>query len=344
MRASSSIYALAAVLGLGCDRPVSEPGPLKFPAPQTHDTGDAPIAFGLTTAQGTELDDGFGSALIAESGFVWIGAPHGAQGRVYTWTDSVLTLAIEGEGRAGSHLALTPSGPWIGAPLAGPSAGQVIRPDGTVVETGEPNAGIALSSAGGGAYGFANGWSAADGRSETLPARPAAIAEANGIIGAGMPFGPVSFTAGTGSIERLTPSDEAGFALLAVDIDGDGTSEWLLGAPGAGRVTAHRSADLGAMRTWSGAGRFGSAMAVCDLNGDGTDDLVVGAPLDGENGRIHWFPSFSEASVSLEVEWPEARGRGTALDCRNGALFIGSPGDHEVFGRVERIQRTSDPS
>jgi len=344
MRASSPIYALVVGLSLGCNRPATEPKPLQFPATQTQDTGDARTVFGFTTVEGVEVDDGFGSALIAEDGLVWIGAPHGAQGRVYQWNDSGLTLAIEREGRTGSHLARTPSGPWIAAPLAAPSTGKVIRPDGTPVETGEPAAGIALSSAGGGAYGFADGWSAADGRSQTLPARPAAIAEANGIIGAGMPFGPVAFSAESGIIERQASGDEAGFSLLAADIDGDGESEWLLGAPGAGRVTAHRSTDLVTVKAWSGGGRFGSAIAACDLDRDGVDDLIVGAPLDGESGRIHWFRSFEETPVSLELEWPKARGRGTALDCQDGALLIGSPGDHAVHGRVERVQRTSDPS
>ena len=145
MRASSFIYAVAAGLSLGCNRPVSEIGPVALPPAKTHDTGDAPPSFELAAVEGVEVDDGFGAALIAEGEIVWIGAPHGEQGRVYAWNDSILTLAIERAGRAGAHLASTPSGPWFSAPLADPLAGQVIRPDGTSVDTVEPNAGIALS-------------------------------------------------------------------------------------------------------------------------------------------------------------------------------------------------------
>lgn len=327
----------------GCERPISQMTGLEFfdpdPLISPDDTGQQVPSFSVTQIAGTTEDDGFGSAIAANLTTAWIGAPHGQPATVYQYRDGALSVAFTADGRAGSHLSLTSEGLWVGAPLTSNGAGAVLNQEGQVRFEGTSGVGIALSAAGGGTYAHQNGWSALDGRGATLPSRPTAIAEANGVIGVGLAQGAVALVIDARPLARSTPYDEAGFALAVGDVDGDGSVDWLLGAPGTGVVTAHNSADLSPIRTWAGVGRFGTSIAVCDLDQNGSDDLVVGAPLAGPTGSVHWFPSFGVESAPLVSEWPLVRGLGTALDCAGDVLYVGAPGDPTVRGAVLRIQR-----
>ncbi len=103
--------------------------------------------------------------------------------------------------------------------------------------------------------------------------------------------------------------EQFGYCLAAGDLDADGYTEIVVGAPGltdsiagthVGGVYVFRlsaldtlSADVpaGSIAEWTIAGtgnrgRFGSAVAVADLDGDGFDDLAVGAPGAGHDGAI----------------------------------------------------------
>ncbi|MGA9521055.1 MAG: VCBS repeat-containing protein, partial [Myxococcaceae bacterium] len=88
------------------------------------------------------------------------------------------------------------------------------------------------------------------------------------------------------------PSDTAqfGVALAAGDLDGNGTDELAIGAPGAditiadsGAVYLYRFDAAGPQLlrtplTNPGRGRFGSSLELADMDSDGDLDLVVGSP------------------------------------------------------------------
>ena len=343
MAAASTPWILIFTAFTGCDRPVSRVTGLEFmdptPAVPPDDTAQPPPTFSVTQIPATADDDGFGSAIAANLTSVWIGAPHGEPATVYRFDDSGLSVAFTAPGRAGSHLALTSEGLWVGAPLTGDGAGAVLDESGQVRFDGSSGVGIAVSAAAGGAYAHGSGWVSLDGRSATLPARPTAIAEANGVIGIGLAHGDVALVVDSRPMARPHPYDEAGFSLGVGDVDGDGSADWILGAPGSGSVTAHSSVDLALLRTWTGVGRFGTALAVCDLDQDGQDDLVVGAPLSGTTGKVHWFRSFGAEESPLVTTWPTVSELGTALDCTGNALYVGAPGDANTPGAVLRVQR-----
>ena len=343
MGTASTPWTLVLFAFSGCERLTSPYTGLEFldpdPPGPIDDTAQPVTSFSVTKIAGTTDDDGFGSAIAANLTTAWIGAPHGEPATVYQYKDESLSVAFTAAGRAGSHLSITLEGLWVGAPLTSDGAGAVLDQEGELRFEGLAGVGIAVSPAGGGAYAHENGWMALDGRGATLPARPTAIAEADGVIGVGIAHGDVALVVDSRPLARPAPYDEAGFALAVGDVDGDGSTDWLLGAPGSATVTAYASSDLSPIQTWTGEGRFGAALAVCDLDQDGHDDLVVGAPLAGATGSVHWFPSFGPLSTPLASTWPTVRGLGTALDCAGEVLYAGAPGDAGTQGAVLRIQR-----
>jgi hypothetical protein len=92
--------------------------------------------------------------------------------------------------------------------------------------------------------------------------------------------------------------DRFGETLAAHDLNGDGTRDLLVGAPGAaagtGRVYAYAGEVGGpllyALNGEAAGDGFGGALAVGDVNGDGLPDLVVGAPGAASGaGRVYLF-------------------------------------------------------
>jgi len=97
--------------------------------------------------------------------------------------------------------------------------------------------------------------------------------------------------------------DALGASMVMGDLNGDGVSDVVVGAPGAngtgvdngkiyiffGRANLLASLDLAKDKAdvqimgEAGGDRFGTSLAIGDLNGDGKNDLIIGAPLADSN-------------------------------------------------------------
>ncbi|GJM23197.1 MAG: hypothetical protein DHS20C15_31120 [Planctomycetota bacterium] len=109
------------------------------------------------------------------------------------------------------------------------------------------------------------------------------------------------------------PGDRFGHAITRLgDVDGDGVSDFAVGAPQAdtvgqlsGRVRVVSGADGSTVRAHHGAAfdLFGQALAsVADLNDDGVNELLVGAPFSDEaafNGGSAWLFSGADGDVLM---------------------------------------------
>jgi hypothetical protein len=302
-----------------CSRPESTSRPLTQVTRKT-------LEIVLTTLSSPEHDDGFGSALAYGRGQLWIGAPHGSEGRVYSWDGAEMTLALSGDGRLGSHLAAKDQRVWVAAPLAN----QVTDQNGMVVTGEKSGVGIALSTDG--HIAWAEGWLGPNGSEGASPGRPTSLLAAGNQLAIGMAHGTIALSVGTLQWSRPHNNDEAGFSLAAANIEG--TEIWLVGAPASNMVYALAKTDLHPMRTWTGTGRFGHALAVADLDSDGKMDLIVGAPIANSTGEVTVFSDFGPTGSTIDLDAAMLGETGTTLLAGKHRLFIGAPGGATTTGRV----------
>ncbi|HMB69616.1 MAG TPA: integrin alpha, partial [bacterium] len=135
-----------------------------------------------------------------------------------------------------------------------------------------------------------------------------------------------------------------GFSVhTAGDVNGDGYSDFLIGAPGwdnglaanAGRVFLYRGASIGIETTpvWdsqsiAALANYGHSVAAAgDVNGDGYDDVLVGAPLydngGGEEGRVYLYFGTSAQNGYLQGT-PAWTSTGAFADTHYGASVAGA--------------------
>jgi len=264
---------------------------------------------------------------------------------LFRWDGSTLQTITTGHGKLGSHLAWTNEGIWAAAPLLNSGEGGIFLGDGSSRPTSKTGTGIALTSTGGGAYAWANGWTMADGTSGNTTGRPTSIhINAEGTVGTGMARGAHYFSTEGQDLARMKVGDEAGFALASGDVNGDGSPEWLIGAPGTNTVVALDANTYQEVAHWEGAGRFGHSIAVCPNADNNTQYLLIGAPLSGTTGTVHVYTDLVEAETTRWTGRESDTLLGTTLNCRPDGFLAGAPGDAHHAGAVLSVQGFIPPS
>ena len=346
---------LALLTGAGCDRPATDPTDSAADSADTHgadsaesDTGASDTAdtvdtdSGATRWTGQSTDEGYGTAVVVAGDTVYVGAPYAsdaglAAGRVYLEGKRLLT---GGAGdRLGRSLALRDDGSLL---VGAPGVGEVRGTD-NVALLKEPGAGGCLAARGAawatGTLQGATRWTGAtfDAVPWGAPASSLVFLDDGRLVG-GFTYGSAALRLEDGtSVSRAQPQDEAGYSLLLADVDGDGASDLLVGAPGAGRVyildPAHLPAGLEDARFIEAAGpRFGTSLA-----SPRPGVLYVGAPMAGTEAQGALWRVDAPGTPNLVLSGAAAGDQlGVSLAIRaDGALLLGSPGAAGVPGAVD---------
>jgi len=291
------------------------------------------------TLSGAEPNEGFGSRVVIAGADVVVSAPFAAPagtraaGRVER---AGVSVAGTDEAFFGAGLAVLGDGTVL---VGAPGQGRVTTLDGEVRLT-SPGVGGVLAARG-------DAWVAsstlgvvdAAGAATTWDQRPDALAlDAAGGVWAGFARGDLAIrVVGGATVARGTRGDEAGYALLFADLDGDGAEELVVGAPGSGVVYVLDPADLPASLAdvspiGPGAGRFGAALAA---GAEGR--LYVGAPMagGGAEGAVHLV----REGVVTEWRTGETPGDqlGAALAYARQSLVIGAPGAADTPGSARVV-------
>lgn len=268
---------------------------------------------------GQVQDEGFGASLAAskDGATLAAGAPW-AGGRVYMLAvDGSVSMALEGSPSLGVGLAIDGDGIQACAPVDGQGcSGRVRRlPQGLAVLRGDQvrvdDADVACG------IGRLSDVASMDGTLICTATRDTtAVSTAEGVVLA----------------ERTESGDGLGHVACASDLNGDGTDELVVGAPGLDQVWIWTSLDAAPI-VLQGSGRFGQDVAC------GRGLAAVGAPLFGGGGAA-WV--FEGAPSTWSVQEPAAEGAGreqlgaSVLVVRKGVL-VGAPGTPDTAGRVLRI-------
>jgi hypothetical protein len=330
----------------------------------TADTDDVLEPGDTRRVSGSVVGAGFGTAVAISGDNPWVGAPYGDGGpqdggRVYRlelqWApdagesdegdagdgapgeedadsyEVIVALVLEAGGLAGVALGTDRDGTLlVGAPLYGGGAGAVLDEAGAPLLQG---AGVGRAVAAGPIALDQDGRSSASDLPVLLPARATSIATAGEQIGVGMPFGDVAMIVGDSSWARPEAGDEAGFALAAGDVDGDGVDEWIVGAPAANLVYVVDHDGAAIVQTLTGtSGRFGSAVAASDLDGDGRAEVLIGAPRAPQDagqdaGQAFLFSGSDDGLMEVNRWTGEPQDRlGTSVALGSGRALVGAPG------------------
>lgn len=312
------------------------------------DSGDSDSAdsgSGDTRWTGLSADEGYGSAIAGggdAAGGPYVGAPYAGDGGLAAgsvYLGGLRLLDGSPGDRLGRALALRADGTLL---VGAPGPGEVRGLD-NVPLLAEAGAGGCLAASG---TSWATGtrlgatrWTGA-GFSAVPWGAPAAslVFLDDGRLVGGFVYGAMALRLDDGtSVARVQPQDEAGYVLLLADADGDGASDLLVGAPGAGRVyvldPAHLPASLADARTIEAAGgRFGASLAVPRA---GT--LFIGAPMAGEEAQGAVWRVDGLGAPGLVYTGPSAGDQlGASLAVGpDGTLLMGSPGAATVPGAVD---------
>ncbi|MFH1462987.1 MAG: MopE-related protein [Pseudomonadota bacterium] len=157
---------------------------------------------------------------------------------------------------------------------------------------------------------------------------------------------------GTTSIQGSSPAaldDAAAGAVFGhamdggADVDGDGRSDLLVGAPGTAGLTGEARLFVGPVSVWGGIGQAravfagpadgaqaGFDVALCpDVDGDGLADALVGAPEYADRGGVALY-----LSPTGDMSWSaaDARYQGTTDGDRLGTVAAAGDTDADGYG------------
>lgn len=276
----------------------------------TQDTGVA--ATGLPDGEWSlgEPDDGFGWDMHWDGARLYMSAP--GSGTLASVAGAMPLVQEEIGLGDGTSLHTHQQGLFISQSLA--QGGMGVLPDGS---TGQGAASRAQLSMGESQLVLDGQGIWQDGTHQDLGIWATALVEFEGewVVSASQGT-PALLTQSGVSLERIAPLDEAGASMQSCDVDGDGSPELVLGAPGAGRIYVYSSLTEEPLILGPQTGRFGQSLAC------GAQGLAIGAPLanDGQ-GAVYQLEG-----LLLVTLYEGAGHAGNALLAAEDGLFVAETG------------------
>ena len=161
-----------------------------------------------------------------------------------------------------------------------------------------------------------------------------------------LPLGSLNGTNGF-RIDGVNAGDQTGFSVASADVNGDGISDIIIGAPGASGASGKAFVVFGNRTTpWAtpfalssalnvstglrlngaiASGQAGYAVAAGDVNNDGYADIVIGAPNSADGGHVYTvFGAATYAASTYNLDSSIIDGtQGFRIDAINGTDAMG---------------------
>lgn len=276
------------------------------------DTQDTGVSSGLPDGQWSlgQPDDGFGWAMHWDGALLHMSAP--ASGTLASVAGNGPLVETEIGLGAGTSLHTHDGSLFISQSLA--EGGNGVLPDGTAGQGAASRAQLSIGER----HIVLDGqglWD--DGTHVDRGFWGSALVEFDGgWVVSGSQGTPALMSESGVRLERLSPTDEAGASMVACDVDGDGSPELVLGAPGAGQIYIYGSLSTEPLVLGPQTGRFGQSLAC------GSAGLAIGAPTAQEGlGVVYQLEGQQLVSI-----YEGAGHAGNTLLAAEEGLFVAETG------------------